>query len=142
MKRWRLPIALLLLVIVGILVVRHILEKRAQQRREAHYQSVLRTYSADLKPGMTRGDVEGYLHARNLTFRQMCCVDLKEFRKGVWDDLTKIGEEDAPWFCSQNNVYIALQFTGQRHDEHITWNAESGDTLKAVTVYHWLEGCL
>ena len=141
MRRWRLPMALFVLVIISIFGVRHILEKRAQQRREVGYQYALRLYSEALKPGATRLDVEEYLHARNVPFRQMCCVDIKEFRKGVWDDLTKIGEEDVPWFCSQNNVYVAFQFSGNRHDEQ-TWHAEAGDTLKAVTIHHWLEGCL
>ena len=142
MKRWLLPIALSLLVIVSFFVVRHILAKQAQRKREAHYQSVLSLCTADLRPGMTRGEVEGYLHARNVNFRQMCCVDLKDFRKGVWDDLTKIGAEDAPWFCSENNVYVAFQFTGKRQMERPQWNADASDTLKAVTLYHWLEGCL
>jgi len=81
------------------------------------------------------------LPAQNVMFRQMCCVDIKEFRKGVWDDLTKIGQEDVPWVCSQNNVYIAFQFAGRPHERY-TWDAEAGDVLKAVTVYHWLAGCL
>jgi hypothetical protein len=114
MKRWRLPTTLVILVIICIVTVRHILEKRAQQEREAHYESILRGYSDSLKPGMTRLEVEKYLQSQNLTFRQMCCVNSKVFGAGVWDDLVKIGKEDAPWFCSENNVYIALDFTGQR----------------------------
>ena len=141
MKRWRLPIALVVLVIIGVFTVRHILGKRAERRREAHYQFILREYSDSLKPGMARLDVEKYLQSRNAAFRQMCCVDAN-LRTGVWDDLVKIGKEDAPWFCSENNVYIALQFTGQRPQGYVGWNAQDVDKLRAVTVYHWLEGCL
>jgi hypothetical protein len=142
MKRWRLPITLVVLLIIGSVAVRHTLEKRAQRRREAHYQSILREYSDSLKPGMTRLEAEKYLQSQNLTVRQMCCVNSKVFSAGVWDDLVKIGKEDAPWFCSENNVYIALDFTGQRPQGHTGWDAQSTDTLSAVTVYHWLEGCL
>src|ERR1700747_2686675 len=39
------------------------------------------------KPGMARIEVEDYLRAKKLEFRQMCCVDAKEFRKIPWDDL-------------------------------------------------------
>jgi len=57
---------------------------------------------------MTRKQVEDYLSARNLSFRQMCCVSVKEFSRGVYDnaydDLVKIAQEEVPWFCSENNV--------------------------------------
>jgi hypothetical protein len=44
----------------------------------------------------------------------MCCVDAMELStRHSWDDLTKIGEENAPWFCGENNVYLAFQFTDQ-----------------------------
>jgi hypothetical protein len=107
-----------------------------------HTEQNLGTYSGALKPGMTRLEVEKYLHSQSLTFRQMCCVNSKAFSAGVWDDLVKIGKEDAPWFCNENNVYIALDFTGQRPQGHTGWDSQSADTLTTVTVYHWLEGCL
>jgi hypothetical protein len=40
---------------------------------------------------MTRKEVEDYLRARNVEFGHMCCVD-GQLSKGVWDDLTKIGQ--------------------------------------------------
>src|SRR5262249_11780651 len=107
-----------------------------------HYQSILREYSDSLKPGMTRAEVETYLQSRNHTLRQMCCVDLKVFGAGVWDDLVKIGAENVPWVCSENNVYLAFHFTGQRPQGHTGWDAQRTDRLTEVTVYHWLEGCM
>ena len=65
----------------------------------------------------------------------MCCVDIKK-SVDVWDDLVKIAQEDAPWFCSEKNIYIAFQFTGTAS------RAEPSDKLISVTVYPWLEGCL
>jgi hypothetical protein len=70
----------------------------------------------------------------------MCCVDTNEFSKGVYDELTKIGQEDAPWFCSEKNVYVAFQFRGIAHKQG--FEADSSDTLHAITIYRWLEGCL
>ena len=88
--------------------------------------------------------MEGYLSAQRLPFRQLCCVSVKEFSSGVldnaYDDLVKIGQEDVPWACSENNVYIALQFLGSQKDS--LPGAEPSDRLKDVTIYHKLEGCL
>jgi hypothetical protein len=141
MRRWRLPTAAFIVILLSVVAVRYTLGKRAQQKREASYESALRFYSEALKPGMTRGEVEEYLQTHNVRFRQMCCVDVKDFSKGVYDDLMKIGGEDAPWFCSQKNVYIALQFTGVRRGTN-SWYALGNDTLAAVSIYRWLEGCL
>ncbi len=90
---------------------------------------------------MTRKEVEDYLRTRNAPFRHMCCVDTKQFLKWVYDDLTKIGQEDAPWFCSEKNVYIAFQFAGNSPHNGGP-SAEPTDMLTAVTIYPWLEGCL
>ena len=114
----------------------------AQKKREAAYQATLRSYSQVLKPGTTRKEVERYLHGKNVEFGQTCCVDAIELsKKHSWDDLIKIGREDAPWFCSENSVYLAFQFAD--HGQHGTWwDANDVDTLKDISVYHRLEGCL
>jgi hypothetical protein len=140
MRRWLLLIALLLAVTLSV-VVRHSLAKRAQQKREAGYQSALRAYSEVLNPGMTRKEVEEYLGVQNDGFRHMCCVETKDSSKGVYDDLTKIGQEDAPWFCSEKNVYIAFQFTGQPRNGTPP-EADDSDKLRAITIFRLLERCL
>ena len=134
MKRWRLPAAIAVIVALSVVGIRHALEQRSQQKheqqkREPIYQSKLLSYSAVLKPGMSRKEVEDYLRTKNITFRQMCCVDFKDTSPRGYDDLAKIGQEPAPWACSEKNVYVAFQF-------------DSSDTLKSVTLYRWLEGCL
>ncbi len=141
MRRWRWPIAFFLLCIISFFGLRHLAESRAQQKRELRYQSVLRAYSTTLKPGMTRQQVEEYLRSQSLTIRHMCCVEIKRYPDGAWDDLIKIGTEDVPWVCSENNVYVALQFAGQRYGG-TGWDAQPSDKLKAISIYHWLEGCL
>ena len=56
------------------------------------------------------------------------------------DDLVKIGEETAPWFCSESNVYVAFEFNPKSKDERADSNGS--DTLKRVSVFHQLERCL
>ncbi len=137
------PISVVLALALFALGTRYELNKQAQKRREAVYQTTLRSYSEILKPGMGRKEVESYLRARNTMFTQMCCVDAETLsERSSWDDLVKIGKEAAPWFCSENNVYIAFQFTDHERKREPGWTANDLDTLKSVTVYRWLEGCL
>ena len=91
---------------------------------------------------MTRKEVEDHLRARNVKFRQMCCVEEdKRFSTNVYDDLVKIGQEDAPWVCSEKNVYVAFQFIGP-HQDGLGPAADASDRLRAISIYRWLEGCL
>jgi hypothetical protein len=144
------PILMRLLIVVAFLIatiivgasLRYRSEKQAEQKRAGGYQTTLLSYSGEFKSGSTRKSVEDYLRAKNTKFQQMCCVDSTEFaRRASWDDLVKIGTEGAPWFCSEKNVYVAFQFTdhAQRHGMP---KADDLDTLKAVSIYRWLEGCL
>jgi Na+-transporting NADH:ubiquinone oxidoreductase subunit NqrC len=139
----RILLLLLVSLVVGLFVfgVRYELKKRARERREVAYQSALRSYAQVLKPGMTRKQVEDYFRANKLEFRQTCCVDMKEYRKGSWDDLVKIGEEDAPWFCNLTIVYVGFQFTGHGQFDGM-WRADDFDKLSAVTLYQQYDKCL
>jgi hypothetical protein len=142
MWRWLLPIAILLVVVLSALAVRHFSQERAQQRREVDYQSALRSYSVILTPGMTRKELEDYLRAKDVKFHQMCCVEQsKRFSANVYDDLVKIGQEDAPWFCSEKNVYVAFQFVGPPKNGPGP-AADGSDRLRAISIYRSLEGCL
>ncbi len=143
MKRRRLLMLVLSVVVLSLIGigVRREWKEQAKEKREVGYQSALRSYSQVLKPGMARKEVEDYLRTNNSQFSQMCCVDTRELRNGVWDDLTKVGEEDAPWYCNHHSVYIAFQFAGQKRDD-LTWRADPSDILKNIKVYHQLETCL
>lgn len=72
--------------------------------REHRYQRTLAQYLVKLRPGMTRDEVERYLHSRNIAFTQTCCVasyrgQKVSFDREGSDDLVKIGEEDPPGGC-------------------------------------------
>jgi hypothetical protein len=139
-----------LLIVITFLVVAAVVaaglayksKSQAERNREAAYQMVLLSYSNEFKLGSPRKSVEDYLRTNNTEFRQMCCVDSSELaRRASWDDLVKIGTEAAPWFCSEKNVYIAFQFTDHEQRNGMP-KAHNSDTLKAVSIYRWLEGCL
>jgi hypothetical protein len=144
MKRILLLVLILVILGFGAWGVRRQFEKQAEARREAGYESSLRSIAEVLKTGMTRKEVEGYLHAKNMTYMQECCVLRADSgRRHSWDDLAKIGQESHPWFCSEHNVYLAFQFSDYAKQE-TTWAIQDNDldTLKAITIYHQFEGCL
>jgi len=115
--------------------------KRAEShatQREASYQATLRSYSLALRPGSTRKDVEAYLQGNNKPFHRMCCME--RLGKNAWDDLTKIGEESHPWYCSARNVYIGFEFVSA--GTHSLPEAHEPDTLTKIMIFRSLEGCL
>jgi hypothetical protein len=146
-KRLKLLIIIAAIALIGLSIwlVQHVRERHKAAEREASYQTVLAEYASELKPGTSREQVERHLQTDGRRFRQMCCV--ANFRgqyvslKGAgYDDLVKIGEESAPWFCSENNVYIAFEFNPRSRGELSDTNGS--DVLKRVSVFHQLEGCL
>jgi len=137
--------AAIAVIALSVWLVQHVRERHKAAEREAYYQTVLAKYMSEVKPGMTRDEIEQHLQTDGKRFRQMCCV--ADFR-GVhvnsvdagWDDLVKIGEESAPWFCNKNNVYVAFEFNPKSPGELSKTNAS--DILKRVAVFHQLEECL
>ena len=132
-------------IIFSLWLVQNVRERHKAAEREANYQTVLAKYTSEMKPGMTREQVERHLRTGGTRFRQMCCV--ANFRGHYvslvgagWDDLVKIGEESAPWFCSENSVYVAFEFNPKSTGEVADTNGS--DILKRVSVFHQLEGCL
>lgn len=139
MKRWQLTIVLLTVVLLSAGFAWHIWKTHERKKREVTYQAALSSYSKDVKPGMTRKEVEGYLRGRNVTFRQMCCFGGPQH---AWADLVRIGQESSPWYCSENNVYVAFKFAATDTKQRDLWENRDSDQLLQVTSFHWLEGCL
>ena len=144
-RLWLKIVAAIAAVVFGLWLVQHMRERRKAAEREAYYQTVLANYTGELTPGMTREQVEQRLRTDGRRFKQMCCVanfrgQHVSFLDAGWDDLVKIGEESTPWFCSENNVYIALEFNPKSKRELSKTN--DSDILKRVSVFHQLEGCL
>jgi hypothetical protein len=129
----------ILLLMVNVVLASGACGASAQhaRQREAGYQAQLGAFSAVFKPGMTRKDVEDQLRKSGRDFHRMCCMG---DHKNAFDDLTKIGEESHPWYCSAHSVYIGFEFvSGGKHEFA---EAHDSDTLKGVQIFHWFEGCL
>lgn len=90
------------------------------------------------KQGMTRKDVEASLRREGRPFHRMCCMEPR--RSSAYDSLTKIGEERAPWYCSQHNVYIGFEFSAA--ESHEFPEANDSDRLMTVRIFNQFEGCL
>jgi hypothetical protein len=136
MKRRRLVSAVLIGFVLCASAIGYGLKKRSArklelQKREALYRSALAAYSKDLKPGMTRKDVEDYLGAR-----------ATPFEKGVAADLVKIGQERSPeWFCSELEVFVSFDFEAvEPHSRALEPHAM--DVLKKAYIYSRAGGCL
>ena len=134
--------------VVAVIIVSFWMAERWRERynaakRKAAYQLTLSKYQTEVKLGMPRQDVELLLHNEQAEIKHMCCVANyrgEALRSSTYDDLVKIGEEAPPWFCSEHNVYIAFEFNpklpGEQPETH------SSDSLKRVSLFHQLEGCL
>lgn len=98
-------------------------------KREQAYRTALSMYSAVFQPGAKRTDVEVYLQAHKVPFRQLCCVD---HETGVFADLVQIGRNHAGWpWCSGWTVNIAFVFSRPTSSKSIISNAPT-DVLKEV----------
>lgn len=78
--------ALFIAVLLVTLGIRHVLADRAQRKRESEYVKSLQSFSTVLRTGMSRKQVEDYFKDKNISFIQTCCVSLKGFSSGVYDN--------------------------------------------------------
>jgi hypothetical protein len=137
-RRWGLLVIAAALLIVCVLGIKSVVEKRAARKRQTEYEAVLREYSGALKSGMSRREVESYLRLRGRSFRKMCCI---RGPRNAYADIVKIGEEKAPWYCNKYNVYVAFEFeTTEPHG--IVPDARDSDRLETTSLFPWLEECL
>jgi hypothetical protein len=109
---------------------------RAQTQPEATYQSIVESYSKTFKPRMTRKEVENNLRTKNARFQQTCCFEGRR----TPDDLVKIGQEPAPWYCNRTNVYVAFEFAGE--ERRPSSQARDSDKLERVSLLRWPQDCL
>lgn len=137
MKRWRLVVIVLIVVGSAAVALRYVRKAEAKKKREAYYQSALQAYSRNLRPGSTRREVDGDLLAKGIGFLHASWL---EERQSALADLVKVGEEDAPWFCSGHSVYVAFEFAAT--ESHPLWEAWDSDVLGKVRIYSQLESCL
>jgi hypothetical protein len=140
--KWKRLLILVIVSAVGVtlaFLIRSRVRAAAQREREAGYPLALRAYSEIVQPGMTRKEVENALRSRATSFSKI----LGPFGgTAEYGDLVKIGEEDAPWYCSEEYVYVAFVFSAvEKHDLEHHLGADS-DVLKKVQIFRPDTGCL
>lgn len=105
----------------------------ARWQRDAAYHAILQSYQKNLKSGVTRKEVESYLHARNAPFVEGPGRDL----------VVMVGEEKFPWYvwwCGSESVYVDFQFIASEGNR--TTEPNGMDELKGVFLSRRAEGCL
>jgi hypothetical protein len=137
-KRWVVLAGIVVLSIVAGIGIKSLFDAKALKERQTLYTAALKDYSDALGPGTSRREVEAYLQRGHHPYRQMCCV---ANHRSAYADLVKVGEEKAPWYCNQNNIYVAFEFdTTEPHG--LTADARDSDTLLGTKLFPWLEQCL
>ncbi len=137
---------LLVLVAIGLVAfgVRRQLAINAKKNRQAFYEAKLRSFTQALQPGMTRKQVQDYFHANNVEYSEECCgVFDNSVHRHSFDELVKVGQEDHPWYCGENDIYIAFQFAD--HEKLMPdWQIKDNDldTLTAIKIYNQLQNCV
>jgi len=116
---------------------------------DAHYSFVLSPYLRDLKPGVSRREVEDYLHTRNIEFRSGCCAamefhsyDPNRPRANASEDWVRLPDEKPPWPCGYASFYIIFEFKRLRPSsapERIA--ANDTDTLEGVHILKTNNNC-
>ena len=122
-------VALIASSIALIFVLAHII---GILQRNAQYRKTLKTYSAVLKPGMKRSEVETYfIMSRYVSFSQGCCVDPK---RGALEDLVVIAHEKEGWVCQEQVVYVQFEFAARESPERRELAADPEDKLVGISL--------
>lgn len=122
-RRWRLLALIFLCILIAGFALEAAWEGIVRKKRTATYQAALDSYTANLKPGMTRKEVEENLRLRGVTFQH----------RGAEADLILIGKEEPDWVCSDKSEYLAFHFTPAQQGE--AWKAQDADTLTKITEF-------
>jgi hypothetical protein len=127
-------------VVVAFLAIGTTIQRRAERKRQASYQSVLRQYSTKLKPGTQRGEVEAFLASQGRTFEQTCCLSSVKLGSSALEDIVKIGSGPKLWYCSKNDMYLVFEFDSP--PGAAVRESDASDSLRRVALVPWLGGCL
>ena len=136
MTRWLLLIFTVIIVVTFAAAARSHVKSVAQEKRELTYRSDLQKYSNDLTPGLRRAEVESYLRARNAHFSWIYTA-FGGRHESQYPDVVKIGEEAAPWYCSEAYVYVAFEFSGVEK-----YKQNDSDLLERIEIFRPYSGCL
>ena len=137
-KRGAVLAGIVVLSIVACIGVKGLFDTKAAKERQTRYKAELKNYSDALRPGTSRLEVEAYLQQHHRPYQQMCCVAI---HRSAYADLVKVGQERPPWYCNQNNIYVAFEFDATE-PHGLTADARDSDKLLGTKLFPWLEQCL
>jgi hypothetical protein len=100
--------------------------------RQLIYQSILQSYSSSFSNGMTRAQVRDSLRTRGVSFGEICCLEQGESDA----EITKIGFETGPWYCTGFDVYVVFHFSGPLASQN------AADILKKISLQSLPVDCL
>lgn len=136
MRRWLWLLGALAVCAVVTSVAVHHLRLEARRKRELDYQAAVRAYTQQFRPGLRRGELDSYFRASHIKFGAICCLEERSAPAG----LVLIGQEDHPWYCSENDIYVAFEFVAE--EPHKAWEPFASDTLTRIHLFPHLGGCL
>ena len=126
-RRHLITVVLLALVVLAAVATPY---TWGRMKREAGYRSTLHSYSAVLKLGMSRQQVEDYLQSNGVSFGQVCCVE----EHSAMSDVVKAGEEKAfSPLCSSEQVLITFEFAAR--EPHDALKLYPSDELKKIVLW-------
>ena len=126
----------LIVVLSTVIVLRNTIKENSRKKRAAANQLALAAYAQNLRPGLIRTNVEKYFRVQNTIFIQRCCYG----DRSAFADAVIVGEEDAPWYCSEWPDYVIFEFAGTKPG----WGfpPSGSDILKKIYLTSNGEGCL
>jgi hypothetical protein len=122
-RRWHSTVLILICVLAAGIALDAAWERHVRRMRDASYLEALQSYSANLKPGMTRKDVEQSFRTRGVAFQQW----------GAESDLILVGKGKPDWVCSDKSEYLAFHFAPAQQGE--AWKAQDADTLTRINLF-------
>ena len=123
-------------------------------KKEEAYNVILSGYSADLRVGTKRAEVEDYLRQKHVEFGQLWPVDVPTpvGEKHAFADLVRVGHNHNGWpFCDGVSIYIAFVFVGASPGGALVsrdplLNAlpsrDPADALKEIKLFSKADNCL
>ena len=131
MKHHRHKLPLVALILLALIAVCCIYEAHSRRLRDATYETALQSYSAALRPGVTRKDVESYIRSRGMAFGR----GRGNIGRETVDDLVPVGKDENTWVCSDNVVYVQFHFEPEE-------GTSDADRLMNIDLFHRPGRCL
>ena len=138
MKRYWIWVLVVVVIASFLLTFRGVLKARRKRRLATETQAALMRYTRNLRPGLTRREVEAYLRGHNTEFGERG----GSVGRHTYATIVKVGEDDVPWYCSEWPVYVLFEFKAADSTQSAGYDPKPDDVLDEVHLGSNGEGCL